>query len=99
MNCSNGEDRLVYIDYTLITTTLDETRVAVATPNNANWAGRLTWPGTALARVHPLLHDLEPYRLLEAELRIAMALTSMASPTDINTNILTSARRDAIQQG
>ena len=37
-------------------------------------------------------------RLLEVEMRIAMALTGTVSVTDINTNILMNARRDAIQQ-
>jgi L-lactate dehydrogenase (cytochrome) len=37
-------------------------------------------------------------QLLEAEMRIAMALTGTVSVTDINTNILMNVRRDAIQQ-
>ena len=36
-------------------------------------------------------------QLLEAEMRIAMALTGTVSVTDINTNILMNVRRDAIQ--
>ena len=38
-------------------------------------------------------------RRLEAVTRGAITHTGMASVTDINTNILTNARRDAIQQG
>jgi L-lactate dehydrogenase (cytochrome) len=37
-------------------------------------------------------------QLLEAEMRIAMALTGTVSVTDINTNILMNVRRNAIQQ-
>jgi isopentenyl diphosphate isomerase/L-lactate dehydrogenase-like FMN-dependent dehydrogenase len=38
-------------------------------------------------------------RLLGAGMRIAMALTGTGSVTDINANILMTARRRAIQQG
>lgn len=37
-------------------------------------------------------------RLLEAEMRIAMALSGTVSLTDINANILMTARRRAIQR-
>ena len=37
-------------------------------------------------------------RLLEAEMRIAMALTGTVSVTDINGNIVMTARRRASQQ-
>ncbi len=37
-------------------------------------------------------------RLLEADMRIAMALTGTVSVTEINANILMTARRGAIQQ-
>jgi hypothetical protein len=37
-------------------------------------------------------------RLLEAEMRIAMALTATVSATGVNTSILMNARRQAIQQ-
>ena len=37
-------------------------------------------------------------QLLEAEMRIAMALTGTVSVTDINTNILMNSPRDATQQ-
>ena len=62
MSCSNNNDRLVYIYYTRITATLDQTRVASAPASDANWPGSLILHGTALTPVHPLLDDLEPYR-------------------------------------
>ena len=42
MNCSNDKDGLIYIYYTVITATPDETRVATAPANDANWPGGLT---------------------------------------------------------
>jgi hypothetical protein len=37
-------------------------------------------------------------RLLEAEMRIAMALTGTVAATGVNTSFLMNARRQAIQQ-
>ena len=62
MNYSDDKGGLIYIGYTLITATLDETRVTIMRANDGNWPDSLTLHGTALTRVQPLLHELEPNR-------------------------------------